>query len=304
MSENSKFINYISKRNTVTGDGKIVEKCFSDLADFRREKKMILSLKEHEIEVPILVAETDDTLLYEHVDGILYSDLVENMSEIHANALADWLCKFNDVTGFLRVDNNLRNYIFRESDNSCVGIDFESLPKIGDISEDCGKIVAFTATYFPSFSDNKKRACAMLIRAFTDRKINGSLIEETFKNEISAMVYRRKLGSDFEENAMQFYTDVKDLLYMSDFDPEQSEKRIFAYSKAQLIEFLYEKEGIFPLAENIFTYKGINLRVTDLGLDEKFSIPVHRASLEMVGNGQIRQEFYMNFLINHMTMGG
>ncbi len=304
MQENSTEITFISKRNTVRGDGEIVKKLFKNTEDFEREKAMIALLQSKKVAVPSLVSTSENMLCYKHIDGILYSELVENMEEKHAIALAEWLLEYHKATGKLRVDNNLRNYIFSEKDEICVGIDFESHISEGDIAEDCGKIIAFAATYNPSFTDWKKRTCALLIRTFTMRGICGKRIEEMYKLEISEMCKRRRTEEDMLERATAFYAEVKEELFWNSDTKEELEVKNLAYSRAQLFSFFDEMDGVYSLAEDLFAFKDIRLSVTEIGADNRFNIPITRSELKMIGSFQIREEFYRRFLVNHMTMGG
>ncbi len=292
---------YPSKRNTVLGDGVIVEKRFSDLSDYKREKEIVECLLSKGVPAPKILSFEKGILRYSHIKGTLYTDIAECMEEKHAKALVYWLSAFYNATNLLRGDNNLRNYIFCDEDNSCIGIDFESKEQKGSFADDCGQILAFIATNSPSFSDNKQKSCLLLLREYFSYEIDGLDIEQAFIHEINAMQRRRK-NPGILEKAKSFYEKIKDELFF-EFGNEVEEK-ILSYSKSTLVSFFYEMEGVWVLANNIFGYKNVRLRVTDLGEDTTFRVSIPRSRLEIAGSKNNRQEFYMKFLVNYMTMGG
>ncbi len=295
---------FISKRNHVVGQNGIIEKHFKDVEDFSREKEMIERLQIAGVATAELLSAEDQILRYREIDGILYADLVECMTVEQATALATWLQDYHNTTQELRVDNNLRNYIYQESTHSCIGFDFESPTRRGPISEDCGQLIAFTATYDPAFTECKLKTCALLLQAFVDCGVHGDEIESAFMKEITAMGKRRNQGIALETNALHFYKRLKDKIFLRDSSKDDLEEKILAYSTRQLSGFLNEMEHVKRLANNLFCYKDVRLRIADCGTNNLFMIPIRRSTLEMIGTSETKQEFYMKFLINHMTMGG
>ncbi len=295
---------FISKRNHVVGQNGIIEKHFKDFEDFSREKVMIERLQIAGVATPELLSAEDQILRYREIEGTLYADLVECMTVEQATALATWLQDYHNATQELRMDNNLRNYIYQKSTHSCIGIDFESPTRSGYIAEDCGQLIAFTATYNPAFTECKLNTCALLLQAFVDCGVHGDRIESAFAKEITAMCKRRNQGTTLERNALHFYKLLKDKIFFRDCSMDDIEKKILAYSTSQLSGFLHEMEHVRRLATNLFCYKDVRLRIADCGTNNLFMIPIRRSTLEMIGGSETKQEFYMKFLINHMTMGG
>ncbi|HHY14629.1 MAG TPA: hypothetical protein GX521_00985, partial [Firmicutes bacterium] len=102
------------------------------------------------LSVPMLLAQSEDTLRLEYIEGTTYADLVEVMTRQIAEALSAWLADYQRITGLLRGDVNLRNFIW--TGTKCVGVDFEDPPAVGEKETDQGKIIAFVVTYNPAFS--------------------------------------------------------------------------------------------------------------------------------------------------------
>ncbi len=94
------------------------------------------------------------------------------------------------------------------------------------------------------------------------------------------------------------------------------------YSPKQLIELMSQMENVVKTSENTFQYKGAYLKVENLASLQQFSpylseediarlsiqSPIlsidKRSLLVLEGNPQDIEGFYMNFLLNYLTMGG
>ncbi len=198
---------FISKRNCVTGDGMYVTKVFNDEADYLRELDMVEKLSECNVCIPKMISRGNKTIVYEQINGTLYAHLAEKMEEIHAHALASWLVAYHNVTGVLREDVNLRNFIYSD-DAKCYGLDFESKCEAGDINEDYGKIIAFCATYDPIFSAGKQNSCRLLINEFLATGGNYRTVVRAFCGEIERMVGRRGASELSVESAKLFISEV------------------------------------------------------------------------------------------------
>ena len=184
------ILRFPSKKNKVTLEDGVVVKRHHDGDALLREANLLRRLHQAGLAVPALLALEEDALRLEYLEGPTYADLVDTMTPQQADSLGSWLALYHSITGSLRGDCNLRNFLW--SDGRCVGVDFEDREVFGEPEVDMGKILAFAATYHPSFSTKKAESARFLLQAF--RRTGGELsrIRQAYLAEITAMNQRRK----------------------------------------------------------------------------------------------------------------
>lgn len=181
---------FTSKQNRVILKDGIVYKSHKNKAVLLREAAVLQQLYEGGLAVPRLIGRDGNDLKLEYIAGSTYVDLVDQLGVEQAEALATWLADYHRLTGWLRGDCNLRNFLW--SAGRCVGVDFEEPPVKGDQEEDFGKVLAFTATYDPIFTKQKINSCNLLFNAFKEVGGSRKKIKVAYLAEISAMVKRRR----------------------------------------------------------------------------------------------------------------
>ncbi|HHX54068.1 MAG TPA: hypothetical protein GX704_04080 [Clostridiales bacterium] len=183
-------MNFYSKKNRVTLEDGVVIKRHSDVFSSIREARALTELREAGLAVPFLLGRDENVIRMEYIPGEIYHALTEEMTPEHALALADWLAKYHDITGLLRGDVNLRNFIW--NGRECVGVDFEDVPAAGEREADMGKILAFAVTYKPCLSPGKTECARQLLRAFVKTGGRKEKIRSFYLGEILDMERRRK----------------------------------------------------------------------------------------------------------------
>lgn len=197
---------YFSRRNHVELINGIIMKQFSDSTQCAREADMLLLLAANNVLVPKVFQITEFELKLEYIDAPNYVDVIDTLTREQATALGEWMIKFREVTGCLRGDVNLRNFLY--FNGQCWGIDFEDACKTGKIEIDLGRLLAFAATYSPAFSENKANAVRLLYHAFMENGAKKELLHFCYLNEIHAMKMRRNLSKDVISKAINFWKNL------------------------------------------------------------------------------------------------
>lgn len=180
---------FASKRNEVTLEAGEVVKRYKDLEGLRREAWALEYLSNLGLAVPALLAVDEDSLRMEYIPGETYEALTESMTVEKAAALARWLADYQRMTGLLRGDVNLRNFLW--TGQACVGVDFEDPPLAGQGETDMGKILAYAVTYGPAFTVEKEQCANLLLAAFSKTGGEREKIREAYLKEIGEMNHRR-----------------------------------------------------------------------------------------------------------------
>ena len=168
----------------------VVLKHHDDGETLLREAHALEQLHQAGLAVPALLGIKKNTLKLEYIEGPTYVDLVDTMTLEQAEGLAAWLAEYHRLSGMLRGDCNLRNFLW--SQGQCVGVDFEDEGTVGEPESDMGKILAFAVTYSPPFTPNKAACGRLLLQAF--RATGGDLaaIKDAYLVELAAMNQRRQ----------------------------------------------------------------------------------------------------------------
>lgn len=197
---------FISRKNQVTLEDGVVVKRYADKSALLREEQALKRLCRAGLAVPSLLGGGENCLLMEYIPGETYQALTEKMTYEKAEALAGWLAKHRLITGHLKGDVNLRNFLWTGKD--CVGLDFEDIPMMGEPETDMGKIIAFAATYKPSFSAGKAECASLMLKAFTKADGRKGKIRMYYLEEISHMNCRRTAEYIEMETAVRFWTEI------------------------------------------------------------------------------------------------
>ena len=111
-------------------------------------------------------------LYLQHLEGLLLTEIVERSlvpQAVWTESLAQWYCRLHRATldregnVFLKTDNNLRNFIYREG--SFYGLDFEDCSR-GAPARDIGQLCAFILADRPAFTGAKQAAVAELVARY------------------------------------------------------------------------------------------------------------------------------------------
>ena len=205
----------ISKRNEVCivdcGGILCVRKHYLQPGAAEIENKTLNALAEAHVDVPRILYFDGEYMVQEHIPGMTYeavlseyeSDAMRGEELADAvSALADWLICWYAVTGKKRGDVNLRNFIW--TGIRCVGIDFEEETGGPPFEEDMGRIIAYSASYDPVCTAEKKRFCALLLKKFEETGASPEMIEQYALAETDVMLERRKNFSGSAEKVRAF----------------------------------------------------------------------------------------------------
>lgn len=197
---------FISRKNQVTLEDGVVVKRYADESALLREEQALKRLCRAGLAVPSLLGGGENYLLMEYIPGETYQALTEKMTYGKAEALAGWLAKYRRITGHLKGDVNLRNFLW--TGKGCVGVDFEDIPMMGEPEIDMGKIIAFAATYKPSFSAEKAECARLMLEAFIRTGGRKEKIRAFYLEEISNMNCRRAAEVIEMETAVRFWAEI------------------------------------------------------------------------------------------------
>ena len=195
-----------SKKNRVTLEHGVVVKRYQDKESLFREARALEHLHQGGLEVPAVLDVEAQALKLEFIEGPTYVDLVESMTPKQAKALGNWLAKYHGITGRLRGDCNLRNFLW--SKELCVGVDFEDEVTQGEREIDMGKILAFAVTYNPPFTTKKANSARLLLQAFRETGGEPLRIKNAYLHEIAAMNERRTGDAIRPQTAALFFDEL------------------------------------------------------------------------------------------------
>ncbi len=221
---------FISKRNNVYLEDGIVVKIFSSQKNYLQEKAANIELRNCGLSLPSIIEYRNEdnsgkaeekTLYYEYIDGDVYAEIVEELTEEQIKELILWISEFNKVMGVHHPDLNLRNFIYNIK-KGCVGVDFEGVDgKVLELSraerhengnalrieKDIGKILAFVSTYDVAFNSKKEYTAREILRNVNALfpEVNFDVVKNEYKSEIEDMLLRRNSKSFCLVDAMDFF---------------------------------------------------------------------------------------------------
>lgn len=196
----------ISRRNTVFASEykgvKYVLKIFTSDTARQTEESNLLFLSSAGIRVPKTAASFENALLLRFVPGKDFVSLIteaensldsESKIPVAAAGLAQWFIGFHSITGLLKGDVNLRNFIFAE-DEKCVGLDFEENLKKGLPEKDAGTILAYALSYEPMLTPTKLLVAKIVTEAFEG--YDRDAIRSSYGEAVYEIKNRRKLSKE------------------------------------------------------------------------------------------------------------
>lgn len=195
-----------SKKNRVRlieiSDGeqvlRLIEKEFAKTESLENELTMLKQLSKMGFSVAPCLGRLDRVLLYEYLEGVTLCEKLEvaEAQETSRNGdkikpgkeiidlfkkTIDWLNRLHQKTGLAFYDINLRNFIIR--DGVIYAIDYEDFQALTP-AVDYGRLLAFTLTYRPGFTQWKKALISEL--------------EDYLKNQIKADTNEIRLEKEKE----------------------------------------------------------------------------------------------------------
>lgn len=196
-----------SKRNSVTLEDGVIVKRYTKEESLLQEEENLILLRQAGLAVPAILGKTDNSLSLEYIEGATYATLVEGIDSQMATALCRWLSQYYRITGKIRGDVNLRNFIW--TGKGCVGLDFEDLFSIGLPEQDQGRLLAYTVSYDPAFTAGKLMGARHLLRSFLGAGGHREKIRQAYLNEIRAMNKRRSQSYLQPRQAALFFNKME-----------------------------------------------------------------------------------------------
>jgi len=195
-----------SKKNRVRlikiSDGEqvlgLIEKKFAKTESLENELAMLKRLSDMDFSVAPCRGRFDRVLLYEYLEGVTLCEKLE-VAEAQETSRSgdavkpgkeiidlfkktiDWLNRLHQKTGLAFYDINLRNFIIQ--DGAVYAIDYEDFQTLTP-AVDYGRLLAFTLTYRPGFTQWKKALISEL--------------EDYLKNQIKADLNEIRLEKEKE----------------------------------------------------------------------------------------------------------
>lgn len=146
-----------------------------------KEYKNMEMLQKHGISIPKIIYKSNDSLIFQYIQGELVEDLVEKQCLGNwIDELALWLVNLhkisNNLGNLLKMDVNLRNFIY--GNGKIYGLDFEEVG-FGDARCDLANICFFILTNKPSFTKEKHIIMKQFLKSY--EKHSGAKLKEMGK---------------------------------------------------------------------------------------------------------------------------
>ena len=141
------------------------------------------------LHVPQVIWSEAPFVILSHIPGKTYLEILDEIDADAIHALCDWLNTYHSVTGSLRMDVNLRNFLY--CNGACFSVDFEEPFSPGSPETDIGRLLAFTATYDPGFTQHKQAVCRLMLDSFLQLGADLLKITAAYQDELTAMLQRR-----------------------------------------------------------------------------------------------------------------
>ncbi|TXT56805.1 MAG: hypothetical protein BAJATHORv1_20401 [Candidatus Thorarchaeota archaeon] len=172
-----------SKKNVVfafrAGNTRLVAKLFITDA-FKKELEQLLLCARNGVNAPPVLAAKEGVILMPLISGIpLVDALNETLSESLTKLLAKWYSGYHSVTGLIKGDPRLRNFILH--DRKIYGLDFEEAGP-GDWMDDIGGVAASILDTYPIGGIKKSKLVWVLFYTYiSHRDITSNLsLESSF----------------------------------------------------------------------------------------------------------------------------
>lgn len=193
---------YKSRRNNVqqieTETGIFVRKAYQQREMQILELNVYNMLKNTALAHPQVMQSQDGMLVLSWLPGITLLEELEEQERSRVifwdvwKKLTEWVIQFNEITGFVVTDPNLRNFIYDAENGMLYGLDFEECAE-GDVIESIGRLAAFVRLYDPMFTPTKQAIADYILREAANRLDvePESLLQETKKQEALLQIRRR-----------------------------------------------------------------------------------------------------------------
>ena len=164
------------------------------------EAKMLKLLKEQGVCVPDIIAEEENGLLLQYIEGQNLCRFLEKEEAAKgdglpvAELLAQWLCRYYQATGGKsRGDINLRNFIIEERTSRLFSLDFEDVG-LSDPAHDIASILVYVLNYEPVFTHWKQRWVKQAAQLFCERlQLDAGLLRRSFCDSLDELCSRRSV---------------------------------------------------------------------------------------------------------------
>lgn len=199
-------------------NSKAVRKIYKDIDSMNVEISNIKMLSSGNVPVPNVLRIKENVAYIQMVEGITYVDIIDRIEqdtlsdsniEKVAKELCEWLESFYKATeGCVRGDIDLNNFIFTTL-GKCVSIDFEKEFEKDKIEVDMGKILAYIATYNPSFTQGKLLLCKFLYQRFLQMGADSAEVHNQYLKQVIAFVETKKGFAKIKDNAIKYFNLIK-----------------------------------------------------------------------------------------------
>ncbi len=173
-----------------------VAKRFVDRTRLEKELRIGERIRESGLKAPAMLGRSEDTVLYEYVEGRTLCALLDEAEAsgdgaavlIALGLLCEWLGAFHAATGAAFFFIILRNFVLQGG--AVYGFDYEDARE-GAIEEDYGRLLAFVLTYDPAFTGLKLGLGRRLLPGMSEGGAEKDGVLDAMKRELTAMLTRR-----------------------------------------------------------------------------------------------------------------
>lgn len=166
---------YKSRRNRArliqTDTGRFVVKTFSDNGSFQKEAHIYRLLQGKDVPCAKVVSAQGNTLVLSELPGQNLVDCLEQQEQLGLpiwdvwDKLVAWLSAFQQMTGLVMTDVNLRNFLYDEATNTLYGLDFEEC-EVCSMLIPAARVAAYIRTYKPEHTQLKQEISQHILNLF------------------------------------------------------------------------------------------------------------------------------------------
>lgn len=166
---------YKSRRNSVslvqTDAGRFVIKTFSEEESFQKESQIYSLLQDKALPCAKVIKAENKTLVLSELPGQTLVECLEQQERTGVpvwevwEKLVAWLTAFQQHTGFVMPDVNLRNFLYDEKTKTLYGLDFEECSRCSMVIP-AASVAAFIRTYKPENTPLKQEISNYVLKLF------------------------------------------------------------------------------------------------------------------------------------------
>ena len=166
---------YKSRRNNArliqTDAGRFVVKIFSDNDSFQKEAHIYRLLQGTDVPCAKVIAAGGTTLVLSELPGQNLVDCLEQQEQLGLpvwdvwDKLVAWLSAFQQRTGLVMTDVNLRNFLYDEGSKTLYGLDFEECDACSMLIP-AARVAAYIRTYKPEHTRLKQDISQYVLNLF------------------------------------------------------------------------------------------------------------------------------------------